>query len=261
MPNDWVATHLFNGFQLVFPRLEQFLIRSVADVRADITDPDLAIQAKGFIRQEASHARQHTRFLQTLRDHGYTIDGVLTRQDRFVTFMDQHLPTALRLAITAGGEHYTALIGHGALAHRPLDEAHRVVRDLMMWHAAEEVEHKAVAFDILAERYPGYALRVAGLVLSTGVVAGLWMLATASLMRQEVRNRGWAAFQRPKRAPGQRVLPPLSEVVSQAVAYLNPGFHPWDTDDLHLAQDWFANEFSPKCGVGPTSDAGEIVGG
>ena len=49
------------------------------------------------------------------------------------------------------------------------------MREMLAWHAAEEIEHKAVAFDVLQAVAPSYALRMAGLffAFSTAVMPGL----------------------------------------------------------------------------------------
>ncbi len=53
-----------------------------------------------------------------------------------------------QLAITVALEHFTAIMAHSLLTEKdPLPGAPAEVLRLWQWHAIEEVEHKAVAFD------------------------------------------------------------------------------------------------------------------
>ena len=42
-----------------------------------------------------------------------------------------------------------------------------------MGHAAEEVEHKAVVFDVLRAIDPRYGVRLAGLVITAGLLVAM----------------------------------------------------------------------------------------
>ncbi|MCB9762028.1 MAG: metal-dependent hydrolase [Alphaproteobacteria bacterium] len=238
MAGDPVYTHVFNGVHLLFPRMERMMIKVVAGARAGCTDPALDAQARAFIQQEARHAHQHGLFLKQLESQGFDIDGVLARQDRVMGLVER-LPVPLALSIVAGGEHHTAMLGHGALCFDPLDGAPEGVRALLRWHAAEEIEHKAVAFDLLAHVAPGYGLRILGLLGGTLMVGGLWAAASLSLLAQELRHSGPGVFLNRPRGLGRR-LPPATEFAARIVDYLRPGFHPWDEDDAERVAQWMA---------------------
>src|SRR5262249_9613773 len=56
--------------------------------------------------------------------------------------------TIEQLASTIALEHFTAILAHAALTHsQHLDAAPEAIQKLWRWHAVEEIEHKAVAFD------------------------------------------------------------------------------------------------------------------
>jgi predicted metal-dependent hydrolase len=57
------------------------------------------------------------------------------------------------LAITAALEHYTASIAETVLKHRDIymKECREDMRQMFLWHAAEEIEHKSVAFDVFKD--------------------------------------------------------------------------------------------------------------
>ena len=59
------------------------------------------------------------------------------------------------------------------------------MRELLLWHAAEEVEHRDVAFDLPLELNPSYPLWLAGLALATLCLGGFWALGTTMLLAQE----------------------------------------------------------------------------
>ncbi len=191
VPRHWfggnvVATHVANGVNLLFPAGERFFVRSVNHYQDQVTDPLLRAQIKGFFAQEGRHAREHERVFRLLEEQGYEVARFLRLYERVAYGVIEELaPPALRLATTAACEHYTAILAENALAHRLLDLAHPSIRALLLWHASEEIEHRAVAFDVLQQVSPSYPLRVAGLAMATACLGGFWIAATLMLLRQE----------------------------------------------------------------------------
>jgi len=239
IPRHWMhgsplGTHLANGLNLLFPLGERFFVRSVRRYLDEIDDPHLRQQIQGFFGQEGLHAREHERFFSILRAQGYDVDTFLRAYERVAyQILEPRFSPRLRLAITAACEHFTAMFAENALGTDELDGIHPVMQQLLRWHAAEEIEHRAVAFDVLCRVDPRYSVRVAGLACATVVLTGFWLMATISLMRQEptrglaTRARdAWAVF---GRNPGPRM-------VSSFFGYLRPGFHPSRLPNAELAR-------------------------
>jgi len=59
------------------------------------------------------------------------------------------------------------------------------VKSLLLWHAAEEIEHKAVAYDVLQRVNSRYTVRVAGLAIATTLLLVWWAMAFRMLVEQE----------------------------------------------------------------------------
>lgn len=102
-------------------------------------------QVDGFIGQEATHGREHREINEHLQEIGYPtrINDRLTK--RALAMIYRHAPHKFSLAMTAGLEHYTATLASLLLTNT---EARALltsdeVRGLLLWHAYEEVEHKA----------------------------------------------------------------------------------------------------------------------
>lgn len=241
IPRHWIAgnplaTHFFNGLNLTFPDGERFFIRAVREHEPRVRDEALLRQVRGFYGQEARHAHEHERYFETLEAQGYRIRGFLRRFRRFIAWSNRWLPASFRLAVTAGAEHYTATLGHLALAGNPLVErAHPTMRALVLWHATEEVEHKAVAFDVLRATHPSYPLRVAGFLYATVALFGWTLAATRMLLRQD--GYGFREVRALRRATRREVGRRLERAAARAfLSYLRPGFHPNQVDDLALAR-------------------------
>ncbi len=241
IPRHWlagsaVATHFFNGLNLVFPDGERFFIRAVKDHLGRVEDPELRAQVKGFFGQEGHHAREHERYFELLEAQGYRIEGYLKRFRAFVRFSNRWLPARLRLAMTAGAEHYTATFGGLAFEDAELlAQAHPTIRKLILWHAAEEIEHKAVAFDVLRATHPSWALRVLGLAIATLVLFGWSMAGTRMLLRQDGLSRREIAAQRRGLLKATEGRGPR-RMRAAFLAYLRRDFHPSQVDDLPLAR-------------------------
>jgi uncharacterized protein len=246
-PRHWMggnplATHLANGLHLVFPLGERFFVRSVRAYLDRIKDdPELLQQVKGFIGQEVRHGMEHERFFETLEANGYDTKTFLRLFEKIAFgIIEPAAPRKLRLSVTVALEHFTASFANKALTSRLLEDlAPPAMRDLLLWHASEEIEHKAVAFDVLKKVDPRYSVRIAGLIVATITLTGFWMMGTAMLMRQE-KGVSMATLRRDwrKLAPNKPIGP--ATIAAAFREYLRPDFHPSQKDDYHLARDYFA---------------------
>ena len=253
IPRHWfgghrLATHIANGVNILFPQGERFFVRSVnhfLDHPAVQGDPELVAQIKGFFGQEGKHARAHEDYNDMLRAQGYPIDGMLALHDRWMYgWLEPRTPPALRLAATAAAEHFTAIMADNAFRHDVLAMAHPVMRELLLWHASEEIEHKAVAFDVLQKVNPSYALRVAGLAFSTIMLGTWWAIGTIVLLRSERLTLAEL------RAEGRTLRAARSEQEAGGIAkrvfargireYLRRDFHPDQNDNYALAAAYLA---------------------
>jgi predicted metal-dependent hydrolase len=238
---DILATHMVNALNLLFPAGERYFIRTVRPFLERITDPELRKQANAFIAQEVQHGREHERFFDILEAQGFGLAPFLKLYQR-VAFglIEPACSPKLRLAVTAAVEHYTAAFAEEALCYwLPRARAHPVMADLYRWHALEEIEHKSVAYDVLQAVAPGYARRLAGLLIATTTLGGFWFLGTAALLRMDRQAR-------PRKLLHQLRHGEMLKVLSRGtmgrafVRYLRPGFHPSQIPHEELARQALA---------------------
>jgi hypothetical protein len=241
IPRHWMAgaavpTAMGNALHLIFPMGERFFVRSVRHFAAQLDDPALQAQVKGFYAQEGRHAHEHERVFALLERQGYDIRGFLGVYKKIAYGVIERIsPPKLRLSVTVALEHYTAILAENALEHGILAQAHARMRPLLAWHACEEIEHKAVAFDVLRRVAPGYALRMAGMALATALLLGFWALGTTMLARQEEGLTLREALRQLRAA--RRADPILRTVFLRGIReYMRRDFHPWDNDNLALAR-------------------------
>jgi predicted metal-dependent hydrolase len=235
-----VATHLVNAINLLFPAGERFFVRSVHHFLDRIDDEELLAQVKAFSGQEGQHAREHERYFELLEAQGYRIRGFLKRYQRFCyERMERIIPPELRLSATAACEHFTAIMAENALGDRLLDGAHPTMQALLKWHACEEIEHKAVAFDVLQRINPSYRLRMAGLALSVTTLGAFWLIALRMLLKQDGLSK---AEVREQLKQLHREDPILKNVFWRGIReYARRDFHPWQNDNAHLARKYLAS--------------------
>jgi len=146
-----LLTAYIAALSATFPAGEAEFIESIRLYRDKIEDPGLQQQIKGFIGQEGHHSHQHKKINKVFTDHGIDasrIEKHLYQDINKYTSQDYATPK-LRLAVTAGMEHMTAILSQYILTHPDiLESLEEPVRDLILWHCVEEIEHKSVAFDV-----------------------------------------------------------------------------------------------------------------
>lgn len=232
-------THMGNALHLLFPPGERWFARVSHQLLPKVGDPELAAAVKGFMGQEGNHARTHENFLAVLEQQGLNVGPVARFLERDFQRRERLLPLKLQISIISGIEHYTAALGRWAFESHVFDGAAPVLRDLFLWHAAEEIEHKSVAFDLREAVAPGYALRIVGLLLATFGIITAWFLLGAILVRHDSRTTAGAALRDMARAHREGKAP-LATILRGFFQYLRPGFHPNQDDDLHYAEAYLA---------------------
>jgi predicted metal-dependent hydrolase len=239
-----------NAISFLFPLGEAFFCRSVAHYRDRITDPALREAADQFIHQEANHSREHARSNVALRQAnvlGAELETVARIQ---LGITKAIFPRATQLAITCALEHFTAMLAERLLARRWLykEGTDPAFAQLWLWHAAEEIEHKGVCYDVYEHIFGRGILawlhRVAAMVLVTAS-GGFGLLAAFTVLRLKLifgRRRPAVVKTAPADAPakGGPSLRTLFRSVpfSAYACYYRRDFHPWQQDDRPLLEAW-----------------------
>ncbi len=245
VPRHWFygspfTTHVANALNLLFPAGERFFVRSVEHYLPQIEDPALRARVRAFFGQEGSHGHEHKHAFAILEAQGFEIRSWLAWYER-IAFgqLERRVPPVIRLSSTVALEHLTAALAEVALTTPFLDHAHPRMRELLRWHAAEEIEHKSVAFDVLKEVDPRYWVRIVGLVLGTAALMGFWHSATTMLLRQEP---GYTRERLKQERSAARARGQDRKALGRALLeYLRPGFHPDKRDNSGLARDYLAS--------------------
>ena len=237
LEGDPVASCWFTALSLTFPRGEAFFIEAVRANRAG-APPRLDAEIRAFVRQEANHSREHIAFNRAAEAAGYDVEEIDGRVAALIADANSRRPIA-RLAVTMALEHFTAMFAHDFLAHSEQFLRSEVEQAaLWRWHAAEEIEHKGVAYDtwLHATRdWPRFRrwwvrslvmLNVTKRFVSHRTRDALDLLAQDGIGRGEARRRLlWYLFGKP--GVLRRIFPAW-------LGFFRPGFHPWNTDDRAL---------------------------
>ncbi|HEY2366262.1 MAG TPA: metal-dependent hydrolase [Polyangiaceae bacterium] len=249
VPRHWfagnmVATHIANGVNLLFPAGERFFVRSVKHYVDQLDDENLRERVRGFFGQEGRHAKEHDVFNRILEEQGYDVDRFLALYERIAYgLIEKAAPPHIRLASTAACEHFTAILAENALRMRFLDIADSRMRALLLWHAAEEIEHRDVAYDVLMAIDPRYSTRAIGMAIGAACLAGFWLAGTLHLLEQERKKDGLGVVRkhlRDLRSHRKQFGKRKPVFVPGIREYLKRDFHPSNNAIDDLAREYLA---------------------
>ncbi|MAT91921.1 MAG: hypothetical protein CME59_04920 [Halioglobus sp.] len=246
---DWFDNHpfktaWFNAMSITFPLGEKFFIDSVRHYLERIDDPKLLAEISGFCGQEGFHRREHQRYNETLCEaRGYDLALMEGRLEANIRRAYKVMSARERLACTAAMEHITAILAESALSEDEpmIGSAEPPMQALWDWHAAEEMEHKAVAFDVYraiggSEKMRRRAMRMSTLFLLVDILMGVvhMLRRDGNLWKPRLWWQGWK-FLFFKGGILRRVWPAYKE-------YYREGFHPWQRDTRPLLEAWASTQ-------------------
>lgn len=254
VPGEVFATHFCNVLHLLLPAGEEFFVEVFKQALPLIRDDQLRLDVQGFIGQEAVHAQAHTGVVEQMAARGIDMSPftgqvkwlfakLLGDRPRWSERRQQRWLLE-RVALVAAVEHYTAILGEWVLDSPALDAvgAHPAMLDMLRWHGAEEVEHKAVAFDVMKHLRGGYLRQVRTQLAVTPMMLWLWVRGLRYMYRVDPllsagtkpRWRDWFAVAR------RGLVPSPFEFIPAIVAYYRPGFHPAQLGGVEKAVTYLA---------------------
>ena len=244
LKTEWMDNHVFatawlNAMSITFPLGEQFFINSVRHYRDRITDPKLQREMKAFYSQEAVHLREHQRYNELLcAQRGYDLEKLIGPMRRRMQWVEKNVPARQRLAGTVAVEHMTAVMAEKVLGEADIFAvAHPAMAELWRWHAAEEMEHKAVAFDVYraiggTEKMRRAAMRRSTFFLIWDILHGVrhMLKCDGKLWSPKVWLSG-LVFLFGKRGVLRGTLKLYRD-------FFRKDFHPWQHDNQQLLERW-----------------------
>ena len=265
IPGEPTATHVINVLHLLLPAGERWFVKVFKEGLPFVSDPELLKDVKGFMGQEATHSVQHSYVLDHLAAQSLDTSAYTKHVDfLFQRILGETPPPGMpisarewlrfRLSVIAAIEQFTAVLGGWVLDAEALDlvGTDEVMLDLLRWHGAEEVEHRAVAFDMYqhcgGEGLPRYARRIAGMAVTAPVMLYMWAWGTAYLIRHDPRLAGRLRYSlgAHNRAVRKGLLPSWKELGSAVPRYLRRSYHPSKEGSLRRAVEYLAR--SPAAG-------------
>ncbi len=240
--NHPYKTHFMNALSTLFPIGEGQFIKSVMNVKDRIRDEGLLDDIKGFIGQEGTHSREHRHLNRLIGSLGYDLkplDEDMTDWAR----KESHKPFKKQVAKTMCLEHFTAIMANAILKNNfeIIQDMQPRIKAIWVWHAVEETEHKAVAFNVYKLIGGGYCMRAITMLQSTREIMMRIRKRTKYLLEADkewnFKNR-WDGF---KFRWGKKGI--LSSSLGDYLKFFRIGFHPWDIDNYYLVEEW-GNRFA-----------------
>jgi predicted metal-dependent hydrolase len=254
VPNEPFTTHMLNVLHLLLPAGEEFFVEAFKKALPLIKDDQLRLDVQGFIGQEAVHSQAHSGVLDRFDAQGIDVtpytdqvrwmfEKVLGPRPRW-SRRRQDSWLLEQVSFISAIEHYTAILGEWILntpAHDGIG-TDPVMLDMLRWHGAEEVEHKAVAFDLMKHLRAGFLRQVRTQLVVTPMMFLMWVRGVRfmySIDRQvppgaKPRWRDYFIAARRGLMPG-----PL-RFIRVIGAYYLPRFHPSQLGGVEKAVDYLA---------------------
>lgn len=238
--NDPFMTHFVGALSTFFPDGERFFIDSVRHYREVVKDDKVRQQEiAGFIGQEAHHSKEHEALNLMMEKRGLPALSGAKAALTLLNWGRRKFPPRTQLAATVALEHFTAILAHRLLSNTDLINAmDDSIKPVWMWHAIEETEHKAVAFDLYKDvRGNNYQEMVFTMIMASLLLAGTTAIYQVRFMANDgqlFNIKSWA-FGLNKLFGRKGVITGL---VPDYLDFFKRDFHPWDHQNSELVDYW-----------------------
>lgn len=184
--DDPDMSFMFLGAWMMLPYLEPYLIRSMRQALPRIADPKLAQELKRFCAQEGEHFKQHAKandIIRSLNPNYEALRPLEEELDAEYKAFSKEKPLKFNLAYAEGFESMTSAMSRAQLEVGLYDRTDSPLAQLGKWHVMEELEHRAVAFDVYEHVIGSWFYRVRMSLWSQKHYMG-WVKRFANVMKE-----------------------------------------------------------------------------
>ena len=263
VPEYWMngsvgLTHFMTALSALFPDGEKLFIDSVRAVRYHPAIKDneaLQKEISAFIGQEAMHTHEHIGFNAAAQRYGHDVATLETKTNTVIqtfrkVFMTLSKPFGITqqmidLTATTALEHFTATLASELLRNQSIQDlmTDQTMATMWAWHAIEENEHKAVAYDVFEAIFgrglKAYVLRSSSLMLAMPILFITQSYFVARLLKQDqqLNLQSFKDIYSYTYSPSKGIITGMGK---EMLAYFRPDFHPNDLDTVSLLETWKA---------------------
>lgn len=261
VPEYWVSgspglTHFMTALSALFPAGERYFIDSVRAVRdhPSIKDNEaLQKEIRAFIGQEAMHTHEHIAFNASAQRYGHDVDTLDRYTNTIIQFARKYGakafkpfgvdPKMLDLLGTTALEHFTATIASQLLKNEHIQAlmTDETMATMWYWHAIEENEHKAVAFDVFEGVFgkgpKAYIARTSSLIFYMVALFGVQNTFLVFLLAKDkqLNTRALKDIYTYAYSPSKGII---TGMYKEMLEYFKFDFHPNDLDTNALLDHW-----------------------
>lgn len=263
VPEYWMngsagLTHFMTALSALFPDGEKLFIDSVRAVRyhpAIKDNENLQKEISAFIGQEAMHTHEHMGFNTAAQRYGHDVATLEANTNTVIqtfrkVFMTLSKPFGITqqmidLTATTALEHFTATLASELLRNQSIQDlmTDQTMATMWAWHAIEENEHKAVAYDVFEAIFgrglKAYVLRSSSLMLAMPILFITQSYFVARLLKQDqqLNLQSFKDIYSYAYSPSKGIITGMGK---EMLAYFRPDFHPNDLDTVSLLETWKA---------------------
>lgn len=239
--NSDVKTYHFNALAIFLPQLEKMLVLSLKKALQEVHCQKLHSEVASLVAQEAIHGRAFAQYCQKIVFSHYACPKQYSLWFfRVLAGLLNKCSRTFHYALSAAGEHFTAIAADLFLRQpawfNGVLPAHSAI---WRWHCIEEIEHKAVAFDVYQATNGNYMIRVFGMIMMTCFFLLLYIKPIWFMMKQDKKHFNFAFYRRAfhyywgKGGLFRALAKPFWD-------YFKPSFHPNNHQNDELISGWKA---------------------
>ncbi|EPF70397.1 metal-dependent hydrolase [Acinetobacter rudis] len=255
--NSAALTHFMTALSALFPAGEKLFIDSVRALRHHPSVKDnaeLQKEISAFIGQEAMHTHEHIGFNASAQKYGHDVALLEKLTSNYIQAGRKYAAIPFKLfglkqemldiMGTTALEHFTASLAVQLLENenfKSVVSTNETMAYLWFWHAIEENEHKAVAFDVFENIFgkgvKAYLARTSALLVAMVFlfVAHNHFLGHLLYKDKKLNLKNLAEIYNFAYRPGKGIIIGMA---SEMASYFRPSFHPNDSDTTSLLTYW-----------------------